>query len=352
MSDSTDDLTPDMTAVASAYLDGEVTPEEQARVEADSALQAEVERLRQVRAVLGDTDPAPISMREEQLASALGVWDRMSEAERSGDATPVGAAAAGAASITTPQPTSLSSRRERRGDRSKWLLGAAAALVIVAGAGVVLRDVINDSDSSDTAGDSASTEAPADVAMNETDEIAERAADDFGGGDAESEFVPTDPDAATGAPLGTDSLSASEAEESDDVLTAEEPTEAASEPAADDQADGASEPAADDGAGTISPEGTQPSPPPDVDVAILETPADLAEFGQLAVNPTATTLPGLDLDPSFPTCDEQYDFEYNLGPAQYRGKPVYVGVDLDEGSRGSVIAYDEECFLVQSTLLP
>ena len=39
-------MTDDLTLLASAYLDGEATPDERARVEADPALLAEVERLR------------------------------------------------------------------------------------------------------------------------------------------------------------------------------------------------------------------------------------------------------------------------------------------------------------------
>ena len=44
----------DLTLLASAYLDGEATPDERARVEADPSLLREVERLRAARATLLD----------------------------------------------------------------------------------------------------------------------------------------------------------------------------------------------------------------------------------------------------------------------------------------------------------
>ena len=44
----------DLTLLASAYLDGDVTADVRARVEADASLLAEVERLRNVRAALLD----------------------------------------------------------------------------------------------------------------------------------------------------------------------------------------------------------------------------------------------------------------------------------------------------------
>ncbi len=56
-------MTDDDLNLASAYLDGDVTADERARVEADAELIAEVERLRQVRIVLGDTETPAISRR-------------------------------------------------------------------------------------------------------------------------------------------------------------------------------------------------------------------------------------------------------------------------------------------------
>ena len=64
----------DLTLLASAYLDGEVDAAERARVEGDTEMLAEVERLRAVRMLIGETEPSSISTREALLANALEVW--------------------------------------------------------------------------------------------------------------------------------------------------------------------------------------------------------------------------------------------------------------------------------------
>ena len=141
----------DLTLLASAYLDGDVTADERARVEDDPDAMAEVERLRAVRSLLGDLEPAAISVRETHLAAALDAWERLPEAERNGvrrDQTPAGidaAAAAGAASVTSPTP--LNTRR--RPASTRWLTGAAAALVLVLAGGVALQ--LRSDDQDDTA---------------------------------------------------------------------------------------------------------------------------------------------------------------------------------------------------------
>ena len=65
----------DLILLASAYLDGDVTADERARVESDPELLGEVERLRSVRIMLGAVEPSSISVREQHLATALGAWD-------------------------------------------------------------------------------------------------------------------------------------------------------------------------------------------------------------------------------------------------------------------------------------
>ena len=68
----------DLTLLASAYLDGEATPDERARVEADPALLGEVERLRAVRVTLLDArwfEGPSDDVREAAIAAALGALD-------------------------------------------------------------------------------------------------------------------------------------------------------------------------------------------------------------------------------------------------------------------------------------
>jgi hypothetical protein len=159
----------DLTLLASAYLDGDVTDDERARVESDAALLAEVDRLRAVRMLLGDVEPPAISVREVQLSAALDAWDRLPAPERTGarrDTTPAGvdaAAVAGAASVTAPTPID----GRRRTTPTRWLTGAAAALVLVLAGGVALQlgsgsDDDSASSSTDAAESLAATADPAD----------------------------------------------------------------------------------------------------------------------------------------------------------------------------------------------
>ena len=159
----------DLTLLASAYLDGDVAADERARVEDDPDAMAEVDRLRAVRALLGDPEPPAISLRETHLAAAFDAWERLPEAERTGvrrDHTPAGmdaAAAAGAASVTAP--TQLNTRR--RPTSTRWLTGAAAALVLVLAGGVALQLLGDDRDEveSTSADEAAEAEAADDGAV-------------------------------------------------------------------------------------------------------------------------------------------------------------------------------------------
>jgi len=159
----------DLTLLASAYLDGDVAADERARVEDDPDAMAEVDRLRAVRALLGDPEPPAISVRETHLAAAFDAWERLPEAERTGvrrDQTPAGidaAAAAGAASVTAP--TQLNTRR--RPTSTRWLTGAAAALVLVLAGGVALQLLGDDQDEveSTSADEAAEAEAADDGAV-------------------------------------------------------------------------------------------------------------------------------------------------------------------------------------------
>ncbi len=148
-------MTDDLTILASAYLDGQATAPERAQVEGDAELLAEVERLRRVRSVLGspdDASSAPISTRERHLAAALDAWDRLPATELGSDATPIGAdqaGAAGGASITAPIP--LREQRAKRRPVNTRLLTAAAAVVVLAGAGLVVRGALETSETDQSA---------------------------------------------------------------------------------------------------------------------------------------------------------------------------------------------------------
>lgn len=361
MSDTTDTQGADPTGtelLASAYLDGEVTPEERAQVEASQEVLAEVERLRQVRAVLGaTTEPPPISVREEHLAAALDVWDRMPETERAGEVTPsAGMDAAAAAAISTPAPTSLSSRRDRRSGRgtTKWLLGAAAGLAVIAGAGVVLQGLGSSSDN-DSAGDASEAEAPAEEPASENVAVAESAADEFIGAETESAPAQVNADDVEAEDGRSDVEFAEEpaSESVDEAIEEEAPAEAAMEEEDMEEEAMEAEPAPAD---QTSDDAEDPARP-ELDLEALESPQDLADFGAIAfyadVDADAPVDPNI--EPAFNTCDVEFagtfDFDTFAGPALYLGEEIIVAVDITQAPP-SVIAFTETCAFVASAPLP
>lgn len=297
----------DLTTLASSYLDGAVTADERARVEADAELQAEVERLRRVRAVLGDTEPPAISMRERHLAAALDAWDRIPTPERAGelrDVTPAGApsaAAAGAATVTAP--TSLDARRRSRANVR--ILAIAAGLVIVLAGGLVARSVLRTTDD-DVAGDlSDATEAPVELDARAEADVA--AADEaFGDGTEEDLSAATIAVAESGA-------------QTDTFLGADEA-------------------------------------PPDDGIVVLSSPEDLAVYADFLVRNAPTELaddggaPAADIPDAFPLCD----VDRIVGPALWEAEGLFdtvVVVGIDD-ARGEAVAYEPEtCNVVARTPL-
>jgi len=151
-------MTDDLILLASVYLDGHATADERAQVEADAELLIEVERLRRVRVVLSDPgseDAAPLSTRERHLAAALNIWDQLPTSEQLGNATPPGVDRTKTASITPA--AGLRDRRAQRRPVNTRILTAAAAVVVLAGAGLVVNGTINSSNS-DKSADSATGE--------------------------------------------------------------------------------------------------------------------------------------------------------------------------------------------------
>lgn len=159
--------------LASAYLDGEVGAEDAARVEADPAMVARVDRLRAVRDHL-DVDGPAAGLVDDHVAAALAVFDRPDLPDT--DDAP---AADGSATVTT---LDADQRRSRR-----WTvpLGAAAAVLAV----VALIGAFVGFDGSDGSDDLATADAPSSDALESTgggslDDSA-RSADDAAGDAAE-----------------------------------------------------------------------------------------------------------------------------------------------------------------------
>jgi hypothetical protein len=278
----------DSIFLASAYLDGDVSAAERATVDSDPAMLELVAQLRQVRAMVADVGTPSISMREAHLAAALGAWDRLPDAERSGvlrDATPKGidsATAAAAASITRATST-LGDRRRARSNR--WMLGAAAALVVVLGGGIALRTLVDDRGSNDDQMATFEADTDGDIEASSA------------GGSAEAELQQE-----AGSP--TDDA----ADETADMAMADAPTESLL---------------------------TDPGPPPsELDLEELLSREQLAIFASDAVGaPLSATEPAATSAPADGA--ERAEFEFTLcgpvdflvGPALYLGEFVVVGID-------------------------
>jgi hypothetical protein len=154
-----DDDRHDDAELASAYLDGEVTAAERARVEADAGLFAEVDRLRRVRDAFADVPPAPAKGREAAIAAALAAFDAHTE-------------------VMPPAAPNVVPLDSRRRARRMQVLTAAAAVLVVAGGFVVATRGGGDGDGGnadvqrDQVAASAPAEAPTTTAVASTVELA------------------------------------------------------------------------------------------------------------------------------------------------------------------------------------
>ena len=133
---------PSFDELASAHLDGATTPEEAAQVEADPALMARVEELRQVRAEVAAVPPADPVQREAAIAAALAAFDD--------DEAP-------GAPIAPASPLAGAPRR-RASPTAVRVLGAAAAIAVLALL-VPLLGRLAQSDDEDTASFDSSSSA-------------------------------------------------------------------------------------------------------------------------------------------------------------------------------------------------
>ncbi|MFK8026270.1 MAG: hypothetical protein AB8G26_20105 [Ilumatobacter sp.] len=325
--------------LASAYLDGEVTPDERALVESNPDLIDESRQLGDVRTVLAATAPvAALSEREGHLAAALDVWDRMSDLELSGEATPT-AGVAGAA---------RSGRSRRRKSRSgssfgasQWLMSAAAVLVVVAGGLAVVRGVLDDTD--DTS-DIVAVEAEADIASGVPDND-ELEALEVAGGNVGADAIP--PTEQFEDDVASDD--SRDAASSSGLFEEAEEDEAMEDEAMEDIA------AVDEGDDDIGDLTTAAPPGSEDELTVLLTPEDLATFASLAI-PALDDAPlvtnDVDSEPPLDSCEAQFGVEVRAGFAVYEAVPVTVGLDLD---LGQALAYTDDrlggCELIDSVPL-
>lgn len=139
-----DDSLDPLDELVSAYLDGEATPAERARVEADAELQARVASFTRVGEALRDLDIDPVE-RESALAAALAAFDTADDT--------VTTVAAPVQLDTARAARDRRAERSRRTGRALGWLGAAAAIgvaVVAISGGLGSSD---DTDSASTSGD-------------------------------------------------------------------------------------------------------------------------------------------------------------------------------------------------------
>lgn len=161
--------------LASLYLDGEATLEEQAQVETDSRLMALVHEFETMASDLANVTPPP-DLGRLQVSAALDLFDE----QRAAATLPTAAAPVAAASVTATPVTSLSDRRQRRQAKGipSWLGIAAAAALVVGGLGFATTLTGNEDGEAATADFDASSDGAEDRAASSTnadsdDEVSE-----------------------------------------------------------------------------------------------------------------------------------------------------------------------------------
>jgi hypothetical protein len=299
-------MTDDLILLASAYLDGEATPDERALVEADPSLLEEVERLRTARTALLDAgrfERPRDDAREAAITAALTAWDFAAlEPIRS----------ASGSSPAVPQPAVVPFVR-RHSYSARWLT-AAAAVAAVAALGVIVAQFGGGEDSDDSAALDAATadtvvpaESPTEFEQIEPPAGTERAL--IGGVDDAADAAE---DAAPDAALDAEVAGAADAQ------SAPEATAAAAEPAA--------------------------APEPS-----LESPEELGTFAADAKSAAENDLERDTL--ARPCLDEAFDeIDMYVAMGTYLGRPVVIGID-DEGERAFAVDADT-CEIVAEAPLP
>jgi hypothetical protein len=129
---------PDLDELASALLDGDADAVAHARAD-DPAVRARVAEFDRARQLLRDVEPPTAAAREGALSAAMTAFD-------------------GTGRVAAPPPPSRSAVRTR------WILGAAAAVVVAAVAGVLVGGRLGGSDEDQLSIDDAARVASTEVA--------------------------------------------------------------------------------------------------------------------------------------------------------------------------------------------
>jgi hypothetical protein len=169
-------------ALVSAYVDGEATTDERARVESDPSLLALAERYRAIKAVVADVPPLTAAREASILAAATAEHRALRSSTRSDAAT---------GGVAPPRPARTTSTR--------WL-SIAAGLVAVCAGGIFVATRLGDGSSDDSA-DVASV-ADATAADGARGEVRTGATDGTSG-DGDDQPVEEDGELSAPAPADT-----------------------------------------------------------------------------------------------------------------------------------------------------
>jgi hypothetical protein len=256
----------DQFSLASAYLDGDLTADERARVESEPELLALVDRLRVLAADVGTVEPPDAGRRDRAINAALAVFDEAPEAN----------------GVVTRE-SSVAPLPVRRSVAAQWL--SVAAMVLVVGVlGTVAFSALSGRTGNDT--DDGVDGTASQMADNES--VRRSVTDDGGVAESMSDAAPAD--------MGDDPFALSPAQAPD---------------GADDAADDADADAdADAGIATAS--------------AIMRSPADLADFaGSMLDTASRADDGGSSTDSPCPGTGDVVGF------GVYGDRPVFVTVGAD-----------------------
>ena len=200
--------------LANAYLDGELTADERRIAEADPEVMTEVEQLRALQSAVRDAPAPSAEARESAISAAMAAFG-----------------AAGPTDLPADEPAPATAPVVPFRPRPAYAkyLGIAAALVAVAGLGIVVaQSGQGDDDAAEPAADMATMEDNADRVMTES-----VPSDD----EAVAEMAPADDGGAAGADEGDAAEDVEMADDGDDVAAEPSPDETADLAAAEDSDD-------------------------------------------------------------------------------------------------------------------
>ena len=310
----------ELDELASAYVDGEASPDEIARIEGDPELLSLVEEFRALRQSSLPGPSIDSELQEQHISAALAAFDELHASAPSlmavEDASSAAPAERSVGSDSDGTVSSLEARRARRLP-PPWLLNAAAAVVIVGGVGFALTQL------PDSGGDDAAVQT-----FDETELDAEAAdlssASGAGSADASAESGEAEEMAPFSA-QNTTQAEDRETEAEDDAMA----DDAADDAMADDAADEAMEEESADGTEDAGESGDIDQAPPAEPAGVFAGTETASEvLADLVGTPTATVddvLSELELLPAGAApC-----FEAVEGPGELLGfLSVQYGSDL------------------------